>query len=104
MNLEPGEYFIVTRGFKTSSMVSVFDFHEDGFMSTSESGEDKYDRSYEGRVYQVLGVCDSVISCKRVFGMKHFGESEHPILLLNLKEVEVFPCSKDFLMSVGIKQ
>lgn len=102
MNLEPGEYFVVTRGFKAWSMVGAFDSYDN--FNTVESNEERYDRSYEGRVYQVLGVCDTVVSFKRVFGMKHFDESEQPIRLLNLKEVEVFPCSREFLMSVGIKQ
>lgn len=99
MNIEQGDYFVVTRGFPLS-MDSWSAFSEmlgGGGVSTKQ--EQQYDRSHEGEVFLAVEVCGPVIAARRVFTRSRY----HPLgeaLSLNTSELEVWPVTKQYLASL----
>jgi hypothetical protein len=102
MNIEPGDYFIVTRGVETNRHPS-FTTGYDGFLKATEIVTDKptYDRSHDGLVYLAIEVCGQMIAAKCVGGSWSYHRSHvGRVRSLNTSEVEVWPVTEAYANAV----
>jgi hypothetical protein len=105
MNIEPGDYFVVARGFKYGDSSSMFVFSAlfGGCGETPKEKEDQYDRSHEGRVYRAEEVCGPAIAARCVHGNIFGGVKPGDVLSLNTNDVEVWPVTKKYVDALGIQ-
>ncbi|HUU93203.1 MAG TPA: hypothetical protein VM238_18570 [Phycisphaerae bacterium] len=106
--IEPGEYFIVTRGVRLntddfgflSNLFAPRDSGYDGFLSPPAAVANptekppRYDRSYEGRIYRALAVASGVIVAECV--VERWTGEKGARKLINTREVEVWPVTEQF--------
>lgn len=101
--IEPGEYFVVTRGFRlqTANTLSLSTF--DIGAQPQRDSEPHYDRSHEGLIYYAEEVCGDMVAakCVAVDGHHHW-KQQHigKTVSLNTSEVEVFPVTEKYVQAV----
>lgn len=101
MQIEPGEFFAVTRGERITASafptLTVF-----GFLPEYESPteEPKFDRSFEGDIYLAMNVCGPLIAARRVFASRTRYMPE--TLSLNANDYELWPVTRGYAKSLGV--
>jgi hypothetical protein len=102
MNVERGEYFVVTRGFELlgPSMVRSVLFGEE-LEPWKEQRDDKpqHDRSMEGVVFEAVEVCGAMIAARVVVQRSTYAGC-YPLgkcASINTTEVEVWPVTKAYV-------
>lgn len=118
MNLEPGDYFIVTRGIRLRSAVNPFSAMLGESWKDSDAEPD-YDRSHDGRLYHCLAVAHNHVACELVFppiSQEDYGfftrarqpnalsANGYPLGSLNLSEIEVMTVGKDYVRALGVTE
>lgn len=118
MNLEPGDYFIVTRGIRLRTQQNPFSAML-GESWKDSVAEPDYDRSHDGRLYHCLAVAHNHAACELVFppilqeDYGFFTRSRQPNALsangyplgsLNLSEIEVMTVGKDYVHALGVTE
>jgi len=109
MNIEKGEYFVVTRGVELHKMPSLslfpFDMGESWKQNRDVDEKPRYDRSYVEKVFQALEVCGDHVAARCVFGDKggEYGLLNKTISL-NLTELEIWPVTKEYIEALRGKK
>lgn len=103
MNIEKGDYFIITRGREytvdTSIFSSIFGGGED-WKQSAEPRQKHYDRSFHGCVFQALAVEHLMVAAKFVHGRCSLFP---PVISLNVSELEVMTVGKDYVRALGVE-
>lgn len=97
MEIETGDYFVVTRGFK----YGCINFN---LFGTPRDEEPSYDRSYGGCVFLAREVCGPMVAAKCVYSEHDYkGELVGKTISLNTSEVEVMTVTAQYLEKMDIK-
>lgn len=105
--IEKGEHFVVTRGFKMEGTSDLMIFAIIGNSQPPKPSEPKYDRSYEGYIFLAVSVCGPMI-CGKVVYSPHGKSSPSyykqidACYSINTTEVEVWPLTKEFFENIKL--
>lgn len=102
MEIENGEYFVVSRGLElNSSNFSIL-----GFMSEpKEDTKPRYDRSYDGLLFQAKSTCHPHVACVCIASScKRHEEYIGRAMMFNQLEVELMTVDKAFVDTFKINQ
>ena len=87
MLLDPGDYFVITKGVRLSTMASMFGLPSDPNQS------DHHDRSYANHIFRAGAVEDTLIAATVVYPAKHAGYS----MMVNTQEVDIMTVGQGFV-------
>lgn len=87
MLLDPGDYFVITKGIRLHTIASVFG------MPVEPELPELHDRSYANHIFQAGSVEDTLIAATVVYPAKHAGYS----MMVNTKEVEIMTVGQKFV-------
>ena len=104
MNIDVGDYFVITRGreMNTSGLGSfasiVFGGSED--WKQPKDSKPQYDRSYTDCIFQAVAVEGQMVAAKLVYRTHGYGAD---VMSMNTAEYELMTVGKDYVRAMGVE-
>lgn len=109
--IETGDYFVVRRGYPMGQLPPLLSFFGppstgyDGWLTPSKPDEPtgpKYDRSWEGMLFEALECCPPMIAGRAVWTTGYKEDRVGQVVSFNMDEVELWPVTRKYAVACGV--